>query len=91
MHITVKSNLKGDQKMGLNYIEVPDYNLYWWLSTLGVSLITPHSEWSWIQAIQIIMVLSATYQLTNLMYPHIPMKKVVIKEEMDIHLLEYHK
>eukprot|EP00957_Ditylum_brightwellii_P160222 12197634-Ditylum_brightwellii.AAC.1 len=60
MYSTIKWYLKGDQKMGINYVEVQYYNLYWWLSAQGVSLIVSHSEWSWIQAIQILLVLSAT-------------------------------
>eukprot|EP00957_Ditylum_brightwellii_P122528 9344119-Ditylum_brightwellii.AAC.1 len=91
MFYAIKRYLKGEQGIGLNYIEVPDQDLYWWLISIGLAEAFKKAKLIWIVSQLVMMLLSSTYRVTDFLYPLVPMKKVVIKHKMDKYLLDHHR
>eukprot|EP00957_Ditylum_brightwellii_P201695 15326792-Ditylum_brightwellii.AAC.1 len=91
MYAVIKCYLKGEQNSGLSYIEIPDMDQYWWLYAMGMRRCFQQWPTSWILSTLLTLVTTATYHITYFLYPHVPLKRVAIKEEMDAHLLDHHR
>eukprot|EP00957_Ditylum_brightwellii_P137194 10460416-Ditylum_brightwellii.AAC.1 len=51
MYAAIKHYLKGEQNSGLNYIEVPDLDQFWWLYVVGMHRCFQQWPTSWILSI----------------------------------------
>eukprot|EP00957_Ditylum_brightwellii_P097921 7457663-Ditylum_brightwellii.AAC.1 len=68
MFYAIKRYLKGEQGTGLNFIKVPDQDIYWYLVSIGMAVIFG-GKLIWTVSQSVTMLVSATYRITDFCTP----------------------